>query len=1614
MTSNSQISRDDDDSSDNITNDDLQAMKDMIGAMKKDPSLLYKLSSLPEAEGPGGSNNNTNNTNLGAAMHSMNMSMNNLQATPSKTSRSINVYSDDITEVSSLGMYSSTNATKEDPYAAATQFATLSGASPSNHNDNTNNNLYSYTNNKANNSTLTPTNNNNNNNNNSDTNSQQSPNMSIQIKHTGPYSNATSFAQATAEAIKNKRAHDAEIALRMQSLRAAKAMNASVNANANSPKPSASANANSPKPIVTLTTTKRSSSSVPTRPTIVSPVMLLPPPHSVNKDEPNDDDDNNNNESFELVGGLSNDDDVGIGIGYANNASDFALDGEGRSSVVNSDDESRSSEEKVSLSDNTDALFSSSSVHHHHNSHHHPDAEESATSIIEHEHETWDRRGTSDNDAKNHADEILNNFDNSLGDRAIAADTSIDIEEVEDETTYNNTRGSNFNDNTFGDDHAERRRNFDNSFGDGYNTYENRHAERKSSLDNKLNVPRKSSSSRTPPKDRNSSSSSSSKKTKGRRRSSVDNSSHGHSSSHHNRRQDKEITATNDDETDSAALVLYSDVSDSAASQQQRQNIQQQDQYNHNEGILTIPPSQAVVSHGGEGQGQQLGVYTNYQFEPPTAAANYYSGVSKYAVVVDNKNERSGSNKRSPSRTAASNKSSSNTSSGKRHGRDKHSLQHSIKSTTRSRSELPHHREDKDHRGDNRVSSRTKGERKKKKRSVSEQPNHHKKSHHHRHHQGKKESRRHTHHDNHNDDYDDNEHSPPPPPPPPTSSENNISNSAPAPLSRKMLMRSLRAEQQSQRTIDPDQVERRMLELGPSSNDDNMSSYSNNNGMRARSATDGDDVVMSSNSTIRGERADTVSFLPNDHHTNKNGVGNTSFEQQQKQDGDIHPESPAADTSQNGWAPPLTSTVSRMKLTSDSSSIPTPTQSNDLNNLSLLDALDGGNKSHRPSVASESGRSVISRLSSGLRRPRISTTRSVSSNDITGSRSVGGTSLNDYMWHHRSENNNDTSPLKSRRSMGSSVDEAAAPRRRSRSSMVSRISKFGSSGGGSGSPKTSLKRQTSIEVSDHEDAEQMIIDPISQSDRPYIENDKSDSNNPQGIDLAMDSGVPRICDDRGRCLYHPHLRLQKPKLLGGWKVLYQHCPDCAVEHMKKTQEKLAMIQKQKADEQKKRKLEKKKKKRREKHEKSSNDPILGMDVSEHDITTSDGNTKKKRSHKSKKKKERERIKKELAVSREALASDPAYDINEGDDNIINDEPHYDDRQEESDMQQYQQQEEPEDQYQQHIQEQPPQQYDEPEEMAKVTPEEQPADDVTVALDPHQPQPKSMQKKVNGLPWSDYNGHSGRYTGEVNEQYLPHGQGEMVYDRGMKSTGLWYNGVLDTEDTTGGLGLMTVDDVKQPQKREEYTPDILPHYSVGDKGNDEDMIIENKKTTAAAVSKIRPNDAAFVRRSNGSWTYAVVKDRTYSDNETIRFKVNVRGSTKAFPTSQWGTYVRRVKKVSNPAPSPASMSLSSFLDNTKAVRRTAQSVAGNMRHSSDVTVNSTHSAPVAHRSVHNLTNAKMKIRTRSRSRSRNRKNITTLPLLFSSSMSVSEENEGNDSDNWETASGSGYRLRGIDP
>jgi hypothetical protein len=58
-------------------------------------------------------------------------------------------------------------------------------------------------------------------------------------------------------------------------------------------------------------------------------------------------------------------------------------------------------------------------------------------------------------------------------------------------------------------------------------------------------------------------------------------------------------------------------------------------------------------------------------------------------------------------------------------------------------------------------------------------------------------------------------------------------------------------------------------------------------------------------------------------------------------------------------------------------------------------------------------------------------------------------------------------------------------------------------------------------------------------------------------------------------------------------------------------------------------------------------------------------------------------------------------------------------------------------------------------------------------------PDSHEKtNVRGMEWTDFNGSSGRYTGEVNNDRLPHGRGIMKYSYGLIAEGEFNNGVLN--------------------------------------------------------------------------------------------------------------------------------------------------------------------------------------------------------------------------------------------
>ncbi|KAL3804505.1 hypothetical protein HJC23_002544 [Cyclotella cryptica] len=71
-------------------------------------------------------------------------------------------------------------------------------------------------------------------------------------------------------------------------------------------------------------------------------------------------------------------------------------------------------------------------------------------------------------------------------------------------------------------------------------------------------------------------------------------------------------------------------------------------------------------------------------------------------------------------------------------------------------------------------------------------------------------------------------------------------------------------------------------------------------------------------------------------------------------------------------------------------------------------------------------------------------------------------------------------------------------------------------------------------------------------------------------------------DAKGRCVRHPDIRLRKKKLLGGWKILIGHCPECCLEEMRRVRDEIEGGES-------KRKKEKKKDKKKKTKQRGSDD-----------------------------------------------------------------------------------------------------------------------------------------------------------------------------------------------------------------------------------------------------------------------------------------------------------------------------------------------------------------------------------------------------------------------------------------
>merc|ERR1719253_173423 len=76
-----------------------------------------------------------------------------------------------------------------------------------------------------------------------------------------------------------------------------------------------------------------------------------------------------------------------------------------------------------------------------------------------------------------------------------------------------------------------------------------------------------------------------------------------------------------------------------------------------------------------------------------------------------------------------------------------------------------------------------------------------------------------------------------------------------------------------------------------------------------------------------------------------------------------------------------------------------------------------------------------------------------------------------------------------------------------------------------------------------------------------------------------------------------------------------------------------------------------------------------------------------------------------------------------------------------------------------------------------------------------------------------------------------------------------------------------------------------------------ILCHSKEATAFAMKKLRPNDCAFVLRSDGSFTYALYQGHVEGNSSMVSFQVSDRGRWKLLPTK---TFCDMVKVPTLPA------------------------------------------------------------------------------------------------------------------
>ena len=170
--------------------------------------------------------------------------------------------------------------------------------------------------------------------------------------------------------------------------------------------------------------------------------------------------------------------------------------------------------------------------------------------------------------------------------------------------------------------------------------------------------------------------------------------------------------------------------------------------------------------------------------------------------------------------------------------------------------------------------------------------------------------------------------------------------------------------------------------------------------------------------------------------------------------------------------------------------------------------------------------------------------------------------------------------------------------------------------------------------------------------------------------------------------------------------------------------------------------------------------------------------------------------------------------------------------------------------------------------------------------------------VSRLTWRDsLSGIAGEYTGQINDRRQPHGYGIVVYADNSVTASIWANGVPVQSSSRG-------DDNHQPRRTSPPPKNktYVHKLELGDVGTHRYMM-PAESSQSEALEKIKPlqtHDFAFVLRSSGQWTYAIIADR---QEHFMLFVLDALGNAKRLDKNDWATSIRLVNPSEACSPVP---------------------------------------------------------------------------------------------------------------